>query len=514
MQNNIGLLLTKRAELIPYQEAYIDVEEGYRLNYRELNSRVNRLANALKQRGAQKGERIAVLMMNSLEFVSAFFATAKIGAVMVPLNWRLIPDELEFILKDSGSTNLLFGSEFIDTVCELESRAGKTDINSWIYQGEVQNRPSFAEQFDDLCEQASEQEPEIGADEDDMLYIMYTSGTTGLPKGVVHTHNTALWSSITCAATVDFQPKDKYLLALPLFHVGALNPLTNCVYAGITVVVMRSFDPVKSWQVIDQEKITTMLAVPAMLNVMLQVLEQGKFDYSSIRWCLSGAAPVPETLIETYNQLGIEILQVYGLTESCGPACLINAEDAMRKLGSTGKAFFHTSVRVVDDDMNDVAPNEPGEVLVKGKHIMREYWNRPEDSRETIVDGWLKTGDIAIMDEEGYIYIKDRTKDLIISGGENIYPAELENVILAHDLVEDVAVIGQPSEQWGESPVAIVVAKDEGLSATQVLDHCKGKIAQFKLPKAAFFIDEIPRNPTGKILKRLLRDRFPGPVDI
>jgi acyl-CoA synthetase (AMP-forming)/AMP-acid ligase II len=294
--------------------------------------------------------------------------------------------------------------------------------------------------------------------------------------------------------------------------VGALNPLTNAVYTGITCVVMRAFDPVRTWELIQEEKITTLLAVPAMLNFMLQALEQGKYDYSTVRWCMSGAAPVPKTMIETYDKLGIGILQVYGLTETCGPACLIGAEDSIVKAGSTGKAFFHTSVRIVDENMNDVGPNEPGEVLVAGKHIMKEYWNRPDATAETLVDGWLRTGDMAEKDEDGFIYIRDRLKDMIISGGENIYPAELENVLLAHEKIRDVAVIGQPSDTWGESPFVVAVKGDPDLTEAEVLKFCRGKIASYKLPKGAAFVDEIPRNPTGKVLKRVLREQFPGPA--
>lgn len=511
METNIGLLVTKRALLNPGREAYVDAATGLRLTYTALNERVNRMAHALLASGIKKGDRVAILQMNSIEFVEAFFATAKIGGVVVPLNWRLVADELEFILKDSGSKLLLFGSEFNDVVAELNGRGDKTDIDTWIYSGDGASRPDFARQYDDWVGEASGEEPAIGARDDDELYIMYTSGTTGLPKGVVHTHNTAMWASITGSATISFHDNDRYLLSLPLFHVGALNPLTNAVYNGTTCVVMRAFDPVRTWELIQEEKITTLLAVPAMLNFMLQALEQGKYDYSTVRWCMSGAAPVPVTMIETYAKLGIDILQVYGLTETCGPACLIGAEDAIAKAGSTGKAFFHTDVRVVNEAMEDVAPGEPGEVLVRGKHIMKEYWNRPDATAETLVDGWLRTGDVATMDEEGFVYIQDRIKDMIISGGENIYPAEIENVVLSHEAVADVAVIGQPSDKWGESPFIVAVKKGE-VSESDLLAWCKGKLAAYKLPKGAAFVDEIPRNPTGKILKRVLREQFPGPA--
>jgi len=511
VKNNIGLFLTKRAHLSPGLEAYIDPETDLRLTYTDLNERCNRTASLLRDLGVGKGDRVALLMMNSPEYVEAFFAIAKLGAVAVPLNWRLVPDELAFILKDSGSTVLLFGSEFSEGVLDLHGRGSDgTDIANWVYVGEAADLPEFAVSYAQLQEAASADEPEPGAADDDELYIMYTSGTTGLPKGAVHTHTTAIWSCITMNTTAELRYRDRYLVALPMFHVGALAPLTANVQRGITNVVLRAFDPSRAWEVIQKEAITVMLAVPAMLNFMLQTPTREKTDYSTLRWCMSGASPVPVSLIETYADLGIEIHQVYGMTETCGPACLINPEDAIAKAGSTGKAFFHTEVRVVNEKGEDAGPGEIGEVIMAGPHMMKCYWNRPEATAETIKDGWLYSGDLATIDKEGFIYIQDRKKDMIISGGENVYPAEIENVILQHAGVGEVAVIGQDSERWGESPLAIVVKSDESLSAQGVLDHCQGKLARFKQPRAVEFVDEIPRNPTGKVLKRLLREQFPG----
>ena len=232
-----------------------------------------------------------------------------------------------------------------------------------------------------------------------------------------------------------------------------------------------------------------------------------------MRWIISGATPVPVTLIERYAEIGIEIHQAYGLTESGGPACLISPDDALVRIGSTGKAFFHTEVKVVDEHGEESAPGVPGELIVKGRHIMRGYWKNSEATAQAIRDGWLHTGDVAIADEDGFITIHDRLKDMVISGGENVYPAELENVIMQHRGVAEVAVIGMQSERWGESPFAVVVAKQgEALSAADILNHCDGKLARYKMPKGVTFIEAIPRNPTGKALKRVLREQFPGPA--
>ena len=278
---------------------------------------------------------------------------------------------------------------------------------------------------------------------------MYTSGTTGLPKGALHTHDSVEWAVFTVLATADVRFLDRYLICLPLFHVGALNPLTVTIYRGGTVILMRQFDPEQIWTIFRDEQVTITLAVPAMLNFMLQTYRPDVHQPLRLRWIMSGAAPVPPSLIEEYAGLGLEIHQVYGLTETCGPACLISPDEALTHIGSTGKAFFHTDVRIVDDDGNDVGVDEPGEVLVRGRHVMAGYWNRPDETAATISDGWLHTGDIAVRDADGFVFIRDRIKDMIISGGENIYPAEIEDVLLAHPRVADVAVIGMPSAKWG-----------------------------------------------------------------
>jgi O-succinylbenzoate-CoA ligase len=510
VRNNVGLMLAKRAHISPKLEGVVDHHSGRRFTYAEVDARCNRAANAFTGLGVRPGDRVALLLMNGPEFIESFFAIAKLGAIVVPLNWRLVADELAYILEDCGAETLVFGEEFGEVVADLEGRGAEgTAVRHWVQVGGA-DPAGFAADYDSLHAAASEAPPEIGASDDDLLYFMYTSGTTGHPKRVVHSHANAIWSSITMLATTEGRLKDRYLLALPLFHVGALAPLTLMVHRGATSVVMRAFDPVAAWRLIESERINNGLAVPAMLNFMRQALDREKVDYSSLRWLLSGAAPVPVTLIEFYAQIGIEIHQIYGLTETCGPACLIGPDDAIERAGSTGKAFFHTEVRVVDASGTDVAPGEPGEVIVRGPHVMKEYWNRPEATAETLRDGWLYTGDVATMDAEGFVTIRDRTKDMIISGGENVYPAEIENVILAHPGVAEVAVIGQPSEKWGESPLAVVVRGDSSLRAEDVLDHCEGKLARFKQPRRVEFVDEIPRNPTGKVLKRVLRELFPG----
>jgi O-succinylbenzoate-CoA ligase len=510
MQINLGSFLAKRARLSPNLEALVEVERNRRFSYTELDARANRIANVLLAMGVRKGDRVALLVMNGVEYIESYFGAAKIGAVLVPLNWRLVPDELDFIIGDSGSVVLIYDQEFDQAVNALHGR--DLPLRDWLRIG-AGERPGWAGDYDQLCADASTEEPEINASDDDLLFIMYTSGTTGLPKGAVHTHATMAWASISTNMTADIRYGDRYLVILPLFHVGALLPATANIHRGATLVVLRAFDPTLVFDVIEREQITTGLAVPAMLQAMLQSPRRDKVSLDRVRWILSGAAPVPVSLIESYVKLGIEIHQVYGLTETCGPACLISPEEAIAKAGSTGPAFFHTDVRVVDVNGAEVAPGEIGEVIIRGSHVMKEYWNQPEATAETIRDGWLYTGDLATIDEDGFVTIQDRKKDMIISGGENIYPAEIENVLAAHPKLAEAAVIGLPSEKWGETPAAIVVvAGDVAPTSGEVIDFCREKLAGYKVPSVVEFVDEIPRNLTGKILKRVLREQFPGPA--
>ncbi|WP_439105533.1 long-chain-fatty-acid--CoA ligase [Congregibacter sp.] len=504
---NIGQFLATRARLNPQQEMLYDVKAERRVSFQEENARANQLCHALTGMGLEPGDRVAVLAYNGHQFIESFFGPAKVGLVIMPLNWRLTADELAFILKDGGAKALIFDTDFVGLAEDLHSRGVVgSDVEHWVAIGS--EAPDFARHYERLLAQQPVDEPAELAVAENNLFIMYTSGTTGLPKGVVHTHETVFWAIISVVNTGDLRGTDRYLLLLPLFHVGALTPMIGAVYRGNTMVILRDFDPLKVWQLFESERIDTSLAVPAMLNFMLQVPGREKYDHSSVRNIICGAAPVPVATINAFTDLGIEIHQVYGLTESGGPGCLIVGEDSLSRVGSAGRAFFHTEAKVVDGHGDTVAAGETGEILLRARHIMKEYWNRPDATAETLRDGWLHTGDIATMDAEGFVTICDRKKDMIISGGENVYPAEIENVLMQHDDVADAAVIGLPSEKWGESPLAIIVPGNAALEESSVMAFCQGKLARFKQPTAVRFVDSIPRNPSGKILKRLLRDEF------
>ena len=509
--SNIGVLLQKRAWANGNSEAYVGVESGHRMSFAHLNQRANQFANALRADGIQPGQRVALLLLNGSAFFQAFFALAKIGAVIVPLNWRLTVDELAFLCDDSGACRLIYDVEFLTTVKALEQCPESAAIDQWLQVGESLSTADFAADYERFCERGAIDEPAVTSGDDDYLFIMYSSGTTGLPKGIIHSHRTVMAAIQTIVATSQPKVRQRYINMLPMFHVGALTPLLVNVYSGVTSVMMRAFDPQRAWHAIDRERIDSGLMVPAMLQAMSMVAVADRGDHSSLQWLSVGAAPVPPSLIIEYSKLGIQLRQVYGLTETCGPACVMDDSNGLLRPHSAGRSFFLTDVRIVDAEGRDCACDEAGEVLIRGDHLMVGYWRRPEATAEALRDGWLFSGDIGSRDDEGFVTILDRKKDMIISGGENIYPAEIEAVLLAQDGITDAAVIGQPSDRWGESPVAMLVA--QGLSEKQVIDGCRQRLAAYKLPVAVTFVDHIPRNPSGKILKRVLRERY-TPADV
>ncbi len=517
MKNNIGLLLKKRALISSDAEAFVEFERGRRFTFRELNRRCNQIANGLLNRGVKPGDRVATLLKNSIEFVEAYFAVAKIGAILVPVNWRLVANEIAYILNDSGAIALLYDSEFDVVVNDVHDKT-MAGVKNYVRVNAVQvpSAPAdFSKDYDELVEAASEAEPPIGAYDDDLLFIMYTSGTTGSPKGVMHSHEGILWAQLTTLTSSDTRGNDRFLLSTPMFHVGTLVPVSQLVHKGGTGIITRSADLQTIFQAIDWEKVTMTSSVPALLQAMLLSPELGKYDISSIRWIVVGASPVPVSLLRDYEDIGVEISQAYGLTESCGPGTVLLPQDAKTKAGSCGKPQMHTEAKVVDSQGNEVEPGsgEVGQLLLSGSHMMQGYWNNPEATAETLVDGWLHTGDLCTVDEDGFLTICDRMKDMIISGGENIYPAELENVLAACPEIREAAVIGLKSDKWGETPLAIIVPA-AGTSPTQeyLKAYCKENLAGYKVPQIYKLVDSLPRNASGKIMKQELRSQFPDPA--
>jgi len=498
---NIGEFMTRRALLTPNREGLVC--EEIRRTYGELNERANRFANAMLRLGVGRGDRVASLALNEPEYYDMLFGLGKIGAILVPVNYRLAGPEIEFILSDSGARVFVFGKEFTDIVDSIRNRVPAGEFVA--ISDEVLK---WATSYETLIGGSSDQEPPITGGDDDTLTILYTSGTTGRPKGAELTHLYYYWSSVNLMATLGVQMGETSLIALPLFHIGGLAGPPWFVHQGAKTVLLRSLDPKRFLELLGEEKVSGFGSVPALLDFLKLVPDFEKYDWRSVKVILVYAAPVPVTLIEEYAAAGIEVRQLYGLTEN-NTASVLGAEDAISRAGSCGKPFFHTEVRVVDETGRDVAPEEKGEVLLRGPNTMKGYWNRPKDTAEALRDGWLHTGDIAKMDEDGYLYIMDRKKDMIISGGENIYPAEIEDSLRGHPKVADVGVIGFSDEKWGEAVKAVVVLKEgEELTEEDLIQWSQGKIGRFKIPKKVVFIDAIPRTPTGKILKRLLREQF------
>ena len=505
MNINLGLHLTQRAGLSPDLEAFVEPSTGTRMNYAELNQLSNRCADVIGGFQLEAGERVAPLMQNCVEFITLFYAAAKLGIVVVPLNTRLTPSELSFILSDSGAKVLFYGVECAELAAGI--RANKDHplgIDVWV---QLHGDAGSDHHLDTLLAKASGAEPEVVHGGQDNLFIMYTSGTTGLPKGVVHTHETISWAALSWVSTMDVRYRDRSLLPLPMFHVAALTSvLTSCIGGG-TIVSMPNFDPMSVWALIREERVTTGGSVPAILNFMRQVPDFATFASEHFRCFITGAAPMPKALIEIYNEKNMQVVQGYALTETGGGGSFLLNEYALSKIGSAGAPAMFTQIHVRDSEGNITSRGE-GEVVIKAPFVMKEYWNRPEATAESFDNGWFRTGDIAEIDEDGFIFIKDRIKDMIISGGENIYPAEIENVIIAHPAISEVAVIGLPDEKWGEIACAIVVGNEDETSEEEIIQACAEKLSRYKLPKRVIFIEAIPRNPAGKVLKRVLREQF------
>ncbi len=501
MRINIGGLLTKRAAMTPDREGLVC--EGIRRTYRQLNDRANRLANVMKAMGVNHRDRVGILALNEPEYFDMYFGLGKIGAILVPINHRLAGPEIEYILSDCEAKVLVFGKEFAEVVDSIRNDIPAKDLIA-IFD----DPPGWAQSYESVIGEASDEEPEEEGGDDDTLTILYTSGTTGRPKGAMLTHTYYFWNSVNLMSTLGMDVGETTLIALPLFHIGALAGPPWLVHGGGKAVLLRSLDPKRFLELIQEEKVNGFGSVPQLLDFLKLVPDFEKYDWSSIKIILVYAAPVPVALIQEYASVGIKVRQLYGLTE-CNTATVLDGENAIVKVGSCGKPFFHTEVRVVDDNDQDVGPEVKGEVLLRSPNMMKGYWNRPEETEAALKGGWLHTGDVGRLDEEGFLYIMDRKKDMIISGGENIYPAEIEDSLRHNPKILDVGVIGYPHEKWGEAVMAVVAVKEgEELTEAELIAWCQGKIGKFKIPKKVVFTDAIPRTPTGKILKRVLRDEY------
>jgi acyl-CoA synthetase (AMP-forming)/AMP-acid ligase II len=502
---NIGSLLTQNAR--KYPELLAIECEGRSYTYRQFNEEVNQLAHGLMEQGVKKGDKLAVMMKNSDHFVFTFFAAAKIGAVAVPVNFRLTASEVQYILQQSDAAVVVCDKEFESIIAEAKQGAGVRLVITVGGEPETTGYYSY-----ETILSANKEEPNVEVSQQDDLEILYTSGTTGRPKGALFTHDQIFKVGISVVINMGIRPHEHILHLAPLFHSAQLNLfLISGVALGATHIIHRDFHPVKTLQAIQEHKITHLFAVPAMYNFLLQVPNAADYDLSSIKRVGYGAAPMAPELVKKSMQLfkTDQFYNLCGLTEAGPGGILLDPEGHKNHLGKGGKPIFLTETRVVNEEGIDVLPGVIGEFIVRSPMVMKEYYKKPEETKSTLKNGWLYTGDLATIDEEGYITLVDRKKDMIISGGENVYSVEVESVLFEHPGILDAAIIGLPDEVWGEAVCAIVVPKEGAVIDEQELrSFCRQKLAGYKVPRRIFIEEQLPRNASGKVLKYQLRQKM------
>jgi len=507
----IGDIPERNAKLYPDGLALQDGEA--RFSFAQMDQRTNRLAHALRALGCDQGDRVAVLHENCFQYIELYFAAAKAGLPLVPLNYRLSQQEIAYILQDSGARTLFYGGMFQPLVDAL--RGDTPQLARCVCIDRQSGDSPF---YEDLLAAASPRKPEVRVDESEIAVLGYTGGTTGLPKGVMSTHRNIISSCYNTALERRLSPGLSFLNVPPLFHAGDTNSMFAFSFMGGANLITRSFDPDLVLRQIQQYRITHLLLVPAMILRMLEHPNFGQYDLGSLQVIYYGTAPMPvEPLRRAMAAFKCGFSQTYGATETFVPITILQPEDHLpngdeeqiRRLASAGREVIGVQVKVVGSEGNALGPGEVGEIAVRGSNVMKGYWNKPELTREVLRDGWYYTGDMGQLDAFGYLFIVDRKKDMIISGGENIYPTEIENILFRHPAVADAAVIGVPDENWGEAVKALVVLK-QGVTATEpeLIEFCMTRLASFKKPRSVSFVSELPRSGAGKLLKRQIREQY------
>ncbi|MFI1480192.1 o-succinylbenzoate--CoA ligase [Streptomyces sp. NPDC020747] len=492
----LGSWPARRARKTPHRTALIHGDTT--VTYAGLYERTTRLAHALRASGVRRGDRIAYLGPNHPSYLETLFAAGTLGAVFVPLNTRLAGPEIAYQLTDSGAKALVYGPSFAGLVAGLP---GNSDVRTYVEVGA---------EYDQLLAEAPDEAIDEPVTADDTCIIMYTSGTTGRPKGAMLTHGNLTWNAVNVLVDQDLIADERALVSAPLFHTAGLNMLTLPVLLkGGTCVLVEAFDPAATFDLIERHRITFMFGVPTMFEHVARHPRWADADLSSLRMLSCGGSPVPTPLIAAYQERGLTFLQGYGMTEASPGVLFLDAEHAVSKAGSAGVPHFFSDVRIVRPDLAPAETGETGEVVVRGPHVMPGYWGLPDETAAVFHDGWFRSGDAARIDEDGYVTIVDRIKDMIISGGENIYPAEIEDQLLAHPDIVECAVIGVPDEKWGEVPRAVVVPREDvELDPDEVLASLSGRLAKYKIPKSVVLADELPRTASGKLLKARVRKRY------
>lgn len=502
----LGDILRRNAIVRPNKLAVIF--EEIKLSYKELNDNVNQFANALLKIGVKKGDRVGILVKNSHHFVIVFFATIKIGAILVPINFWYKGSEISYVVKKSGISILIVGADFADAIEKI-----KDELETVKHYLLIDRKtPKGWLNYFDFYSSLSTKEPEIAVDEKDPFLILFTSGTTGVPKGAVISQRSYFLIAGMWCYQLNLRENDIYMNVYPLFHMGG-GPLSiiPTFYAGATLVIISTPPtPEKILSAIQKYKVTHFMAVPTLWRRILEYPDFGKYDLSSLKLAMGASDAMPKDLLEeVMNRVKVASPQLYGLSEG-GLATYLSPEDSIRKIGSSGKPHIEVEVKIVDDNGREVKKGEVGEIILKSDHIMSFYWDMPEETQKAIKDGWLYTGDLGRFDQEGYLYVVGRKKDMIISGGQNIYPAEIEKLLLKHPKIEEAAIIGIPDREWNETVLAaIVLKKGESMTEEEVINYIKENMASYNKPRYVRFMEALPRTTaTGKIQKQELKKRF------
>ncbi|GAB3876570.1 long-chain fatty acid--CoA ligase [Hymenobacter segetis] len=490
--------VAKWALYSPHQTALKELDTDRAYTYAELNQAANHLAAELTHtHHLQKGDRIMVLSEHCLEYVALFVAAQKTGLILVPINYRLAGGEIDYLVRNCEPALLIYEEQFQDKALALPGLAAVPQV--WPLQnlaglcqrGLVTSQPAWAG-------------PE--PDEDDPVFILYTSGTTGFPKGALYTHRMLLWNSLNTSLSLEITPGDVTINCMPPFHTGGWNVLlTPFLHRGATVGLLKKFQPERLLALLDQERADIFMGVPTMLKMMMESPAFATSDLGSLRYFIVGGEALPLEVIRAWDRKGIKIRQGFGLTEVGPNLFSLHQDDAVRKIGSIGRANFYVETRLIDEQGHEVGPNEVGELCLRGPMTTPGYWRDPEATAKALPDGWFRSGDLLRRDEDGYFFVMDRIKNMYISGGENVYPAEIERFLLTFPGVSEVAVIGVPDERWGEVGKAFVVTKGLDISCEALQAYCAGNLARFKVPKYLELVAELPKNDTGKINKKALQ---------
>lgn len=500
---NVAQWITARASTSPEHTAiYFQGEE---FNYREFDQRVRATASVLHKLGVKKSDRVALLDYNRPQYLAVIFACARLGATVVPLNWRLTRREHLVQINDCLPDLFMAGPDFIDHANQLRRSC---TIEHWLSLDTSRDNWVC---FDNLVDNELDSIPPDEGDMDSALLLVYTSGTTGKPKGAVLTQNSVYWNALNSQAAHELTSEDVILTDLPLFHVGGLNIQTlPAFHVGASVILHSRFKPDAALRDIETLRPTINLMVPATMQALINHPDWSRTDLSSLRLSMTGSSVIPTHLLQAFMDRGVPTGQVYGSTETCPVAICLGREYAQAKIGSCGKPVLYCEAKIIKNDGSEAAAGEHGEIFIRGQNLFAGYWNDEESTAATMSGDWYKTGDVGHVDEDGYFYIDERKRDVIISGGENIYPAEIENLITGLSEIHECAVVGKPDDRWGEVPAVFLVTDADYIDQNWLFSMLEGQLAHFKIPKEVIIVDELPRNVMGKILKYQLRDDFFG----